>query len=438
MKTRREKDALGTVEVPTESYGGSFYVRAKKNFQISNVQATPSFGTAFGLVKIAAAKVNGELGLLEKKKSVVIQKAGEEFLERKFPEFYELDMYQAGAGTPLNMTLNEVLANRANELLGGKKGEYKWVHPNDHVNLGQSSNDVTPTALRLAVLMDLENLWKIEKQLGESFLKKSREFSKVLKTGRTHLQDAVPVTLGQEFGAYASALNNARNRILVAKAELKQLGIGGTAIGSGINCHPQFAKKMVKELGKLSGLNGLKVAENKFETTHSMAAFLTTSSVLRSLAVELIRICNDLRLMASGPVAGFNEIALPEVEPGSSIMPGKVNPSVLESMLMICTQVIALDTGICLAAQKGELELNWYTPLIAIDLLHQIEILTSGMEMLRKDCIEGLKAHEKEMRAVLESSCAMATALAPKLGYRKVAEMVNQAKKAGKPFSTLL
>ena len=236
-------------------------MRAKKNFQISNVRATPSFGTACGLVKIAAAKVNCELGLLEKKKSLAIQKAGEEFLKGKFPEFYELDMYQAGAGTPLNMTLNEVLANRANELLGGvasrrsfgsspsvsggKKGEYKFVHPNDHVNLGQSSNDVTPTALRLAVLMDLENLWKVERKLAESFLKKSREFSKVLKTGRTHLQDAVPVTLGQEFGAYASALNNARNRILVAKAELKQLGIGGTAIGSGINCHPQFAKKTV-------------------------------------------------------------------------------------------------------------------------------------------------------------------------------------------------
>ena len=430
MKTRKEKDALGTVEVPAESYGGSFYVRAKKNFQISGLRVSPSLACAFGFIKIAAAKVNAELGLLDKRKSAAIQKAGGEFLEGKFQEFYELDIYQAGAGTPWNMTLNEILANRANEILGGRKGEYKEVHPNDHVNRSQSSNDVMPTAMRLAVLIELEKLLDAEERLYSSLFKKGDQFKKVLKVGRTHLQDAVPVTLGQEFEAYGSALMGAQMRIHSAEFELQVLGIGGTAIGSGINSHPKFAGKMVKELAKLSGLENLSEADNKFETTHSMAAFLCASSALRSLAVELIRICNDLRLMASGPDAGFNEIRLPEVEPGSSIMPGKVNPSELESMLMICTQVIGLDSAICLASQKGEFELNWYTPLIACDLLHQIEILTNGMTILRVDCIEGLAANEKEMRSVLEHSTAMATALVPKLGYDKVAEMVKKAKKS--------
>ncbi len=437
MKTRKEKDALGTVEVPAESYGGSFFTRARKNFQISELRAPVSFACALALIKIAAARVNSELGHLERKKAKAIEQAGKEFLEGLYDEFFELDVYQAGAGTPFNMTMNEILANRANEILGGKKGSYDHVHPNDHVNMSQSSNDVIPSAIRLAALVDLEELLEEEEKLRASLLKKAEQFKRVLKVGRTHLQDAVPVTLGQEFEAWASALCNAHIRIHGAGFELEVLGIGGTAIGSGINTPPKFAEKMVKELAKLTGLPGLEVAENKFETTHSMAPFLATSSALRSMAVELLRICNDLRLMASGPEAGFNEIRLPEVEPGSSIMPGKVNPSVLEALCMICTQVIGLDASICLAAQKGEFELNWYTPLIACDLLHQIEILTNGMNMLREDCIDGLRANEKEMRAVLENSCAMATALVPKLGYHKVAELVKKAKKTKRKFSDL-
>ena len=253
--------------------------------------------------------------------------------------------------------------------------------------------------------------------------------------GRTHLQDAVPVTLGQEFEAYGSALMGAQMRIHSAEFELQVLGIGGTAIGSGINSHPKFAGKMVKELAKLSGLENLSEADNKFETTHSMAAFLCASSALRSLAVELIRICNDLRLMASGPDAGFNEIRLPEVEPGSSIMPGKVNPSVLESMLMICTQVIGLDSAICLASQKGEFELNWYTPLIACDLLHQIEILTNGMTILRVDCIDGLAANVKEMRSVLEHSTAMATLWCPSLATIRLPRWLRRRKNQSELFN---
>lgn len=438
MKTRKEKDALGTVEVPADSYGGSFFTRARKNFQISELRAPVSFACALAVIKMAAARVNSQLGHLDKKKAKAIEQAGKEFLEGHFDEFFELDVYQAGAGTPFNMTMNEILANRANEILGGKKGEYKEVHPNDHVNMSQSSNDSIPTALRLAALVDLEPLVEELEKLEQAFLKKAKSFEKMLKVGRTHLQDAVPVTLGQEFGAYASALCNAEVRIQTAQMELEVLGIGGTATGSGINTHPAFAEKMVKELQKLTGLSCLEAAENKFETTHSMAPFLATSSALRSLAVELLRICNDLRLMASGPAAGFNEICLPEVEPGSSIMPGKVNPSVLEAMSMICTQVIGLDTAICTAAQQGQFELNWYTPLIGWDLLHQIEILTSGMNMLCEHCINGLEANEKEMRATLEKSAAMATALAPKLGYHATAELVNEAKKTGRKFSELV
>lgn len=437
MKTRKEKDALGTVDVPAESYGGSFYTRAANNFKISQLRAYGSFATALCMIKMSAAKVNAELGHLDKKKSEAIQKAGWEFLQGKFGEFYDLDIYQAGAGTPFNMTMNEILANRATELLGGKKGEY-IVHPNDHVNMSQSSNDVIPTAIRIAALLDLEKFFEEEEKLSDSFLKKEEEFKNYLKVGRTHLQDAVPITLGQEFGAYASALSNSFVRIVSALRELKDLGIGGTAIGSGINTHKDFAAKMCKELSKLSEIKNLKPAQNKFETTHSMSAFLSLSSTLRGLAVELLRISNDLRLMASGPIAGFNEILLPEVEPGSSIMPGKVNPSVPECMSMICIQVIGLDQTICMAAQQGQFELNWHTPLIMTDLLHQIEILTNGMKMFREHCIDGIKADKEKLEETLNSSTALATALAPYIGYHKVAELVQESLKKKVPFRKLV
>ncbi len=436
MTTRKEKDALGTVEVPAESYGGSFTTRAQKNFQISTLQAPQSFRLALALIKSSAAEVNAELGHLPKKHAQAIQKAAEEFMEGQFEEDFDLDVYQAGAGTPYNMGLNEILANRANELLGGKKGEYKPVHPNDHVNMAQSSNDTIPTAIRLAALMDLVDLMESGLALVTAFEKKSKAFGGILKVGRTHLQDAVPVTLGQEFCAYASALTGALERIDLAAEELTALGIGATAVGTGINTHPKFAAMMCKSLGKAFECNFEQA--NPFENNHSLAPLLEVSSALRSLAVELLRVCDDLRRMASGPAAGINEIRLPEVEPGSSIMPGKVNPSALECMSMICVQVIGLDSAICTAAQRGEFELNWYTPLVMWDLLHQVEILTNGMEMLRSDCIEGLEANAAEMKETLEKSSAMATALAPHLGYHEVAELVKQAKKSKKPFSKLV
>ncbi len=432
-KTRTEKDALGSVEVPANSYGGSFTTRALANFQISTWQAPESFKLALALIKMAAAEVNAELGHLPKKHAKAIVQAAEEFMEGRFDEDFDLDVYQAGAGTPYNMSINEILANRANEILGGKKGDYKPIHPNDHVNMAQSSNDVIPTAVRLATLLDLPELMQANERLIKSFEKKSKQFSKVLKTGRTHLQDAVPITLGQEFEAYASSLTHALGRLELAAIELGALGIGATATGSGINTHPSFSEKMRKNLSKRFGLSF--VGMNPFENNHSMAVFLSVSSALRGLSTELLRICNDLRLMASTP---FSEVQLPEVEPGSSIMPGKVNPSVLECMSMICIQVMGLDHAIALSAQQGQLELNWHTPLIMMDIMHQIEILTNGMTMLDEHCVSGLGAHKAHMQEVLENSCAMATALAPQLGYHAVAELVTEARAKSVPFVKLL
>lgn len=436
MKTRKETDALGTVEVPAQSYGGSFYARAHKNFQISTLRIPHSFKVALAWIKMSAAEVNAELGHLPKKHAAAIQAAAQEFIDGKFDSDYDLDVYQAGAGTPFNMSLNEILANRANELLGGKKGDYKPVHPNNHVNMAQSSNDTIPTAIRLAALLELAPLIQNGDNLVKAFDKKAKKFEKTIKVGRTHLQDAVPVTLGQEFEAYASALDRAIERLDQAAPELGDLGIGGTAIGSGINTHPKFSEKMVKSLSKRMKLQlGFM---NPFENSHSMGVFVSVSGCLRALSIELLRICGDLRLMASGPEAGFDEIRLPEVEPGSSIMPGKVNPSVLECVSMICVQVQGLDAAIAQAASLGQLELNWYTPLVGWDLLHQIQILSGGMDLLRKDCIEGITANESHMKEVLGKSFAMATALAPHLGYHEVAEMVNESKKKKIPFRKLV
>lgn len=436
MKTRKEKDALGTVDVPVDFYGGSFTVRALKHFQISHLRAPESYKMALALIKQCAAKVNAELGVLDKKQAKALVQATDEFMDGRFDSDFDLDIYQAGAGTAFNMNLNEILANRANELLRGKKGKYHPIHPNDHVNKGQSSNDVNPTAIRLAALMDLGPLMDEGVKLMGSFEKKAKAFSKVKKMGRTHLQDAVPITLGQEFEAYASSLSNALLRVERAAEELTALGIGATAVGTGINAHPKFGEKMREVLKQKMGIAF--TAMNLFENNHSMASFLNVSSALRGLATELLRICNDLRLMASGPDGGLGEIELPEVEPGSSIMPGKVNPSVPECMSMICVQIIGLDSAIALAAQQGQLELNWYTPLVTWDLLHQIEILTNGMAMLQTRCVDGIHAHERNMKETLEKSTASATALVSKLGYHKVAELVKQAKRKKIPFSKVI
>lgn len=437
MDSRIEKDALGQIEVPADSYAGSFHTRAKANFQNSSLRAYPSFKKAFAWIKMSAADVNGEIGHLDTKIAEAIQKAGEEFIAGKFDDYYDLDVYQAGAGTPFNMNLNEILANRATELLGGTKGSYSPVHPNNHVNMAQSSNDTTPTAIRIAALIDLQGLMKAGTDLLNAFEQKALEFKDIVKAGRTHLQDAVPVTLGQEFSAYASSIRHALARLDSARHELMELGIGGTATGSGINTHPDFKQKMCLKLSEYSGQT-LSPAPDSFETTHSMAPFLSVSSSLRALATELLRISNDLRLLSSGPYAGFGEIVLPEVEPGSSIMPGKVNPSIAECMSMIAIQVIGLDHTISLCAQQGQLELNWHTPLIMWDLLHQIEILTNGMNMFNALCVSQVTANAKHIVDVMNKTTVMATALAPHMGYHQVAELVHKAVEEDIPFGDLV
>jgi aspartate ammonia-lyase len=431
-KTRREIDALGPVEVPLDSYGGSFTARAYTNFKISSLRAPFSFKVGLAFVKMSAAEVNAELGHLGKKESKAILQAAKEFLEGQFDDDFDLDVYQAGAGTPYNMNLNEILANRANEILGGKKGVYSPVHPNNHVNMAQSSNDVIPTAIRLAALLELAPVFQEGEAMVASLEKKAKDFGAHIKVGRTHLQDAVPVTLGQEFKAYAESLKRALERLGTSAMDLADTGIGATATGSGINTHPRFAELMREHLSERMGLPLRPL--DPFENNHSMACFLTVSAALRGLSTELLRVCNDLRLMA-GPL---QEIQLPEVEPGSSIMPGKVNPSVLECMSMICVQVIGFDTAIALSAQQGQLELNWYTPLIMWDLLHGMDILARGMEMLKRECLDGIAANEDQMKTVLENSVAVATALAPVLGYHEVAELVKESKKKKVPFMKLV
>ncbi len=435
--TRNEHDALGDVQVPADSYAGSFHTRAKSHFQNSSLKAYPSFKKSFAWIKLAAARVNAQLGHLDPKLAEAIEEAAHEFIDGKFDEYYDLDVYQAGAGTPFNMNLNEILANRASEILGSPLGSYSPVHPNNHVNMAQSSNDTNPTAVRIAALLDLQGLMKSGNELLNGLEQKATEFQAIVKAGRTHLQDAVPITLGQEFAAYASSIRNALARLDAAQHELSELGIGGTATGSGINTHPEFSEKMCEELSKVSGLD-LHPASNRFETTHSMAPFLSVSSALRALATELLRISNDLRLLSSGPYTGLGEIQLPEIEPGSSIMPGKVNPSVAECMSMICIQVIGLDHSISLCAQQGQLELNWHTPLIMWDLLHQIEILTNGMRMFDQNCVRGITANEKVIQEQVARSTVTATALAPHMGYHEVAELVNEAVETGKAFTELV
>lgn len=433
QKTRTEKDALGAIEVPKDAYYGSFTTRALGNFQISGIPAPRHFRRALGLVKLAACQTNRELKQLAPKEAKAIEQACAEFAEGKFDDEFPMDVFQAGAGTPYNMNANEIIANRANEILGAPKGSYKYVTPNDHVNMAQSSNDVTPTATRIAVLLAWQDLEEELKRFKKSLEKKGREFKKVIKVGRTHLQDAVPVTLGQEFMAYAAAMKTAMTTIDETQKALSILGIGANATGSGINSHPDFQKTIVKKLSQLSGLK-LKPTENLFETNHSHAAFLKASGALRALAVELNRIANDIRLLSMGPQAGISEIKLPKVQPGSSIMPAKLNPSIAECMNMICFQVIANDQAVSLGAQGGQLELNWFAPLEMWNLLFSERILRNGLKMFREKCIDGIRANEEQIKKLFDNSMATATALVPYLGYHSVTELVKEARKTKTPL----
>lgn len=434
--SRIEKDSLGEIEVPENALYGAFTTRASKNFRISGLRAKPEFIKSIALIKKAAALANMKLGMLDEKIGKAIVEAADEVIEGRHSEQFILDVFQAGAGTPFNMNTNEVIANVAIKKLGGKPGDYHLVHPNNHVNMAQSSNDVIPTAIRLSVLLTLPSLIRELEEIIAAFREKAKEYDHVIKVGRTHLEDAVPIRCGQVFSAYAASLEKCIVWLSNGENSMLELGIGGTAVGTGINTHPDFKKEIISELGKLTGFEFYQ--GNSIMLHCSMADFVDVSSALRILAIELNKISNDLRLLNSGPKAGIAEIILPEVEPGSSIMPGKINPSIPEAVNMVCFQVIGNDHAVALAAEAGQLELNVMTPLIAFDLLWSIELLTNTIRMLREFCVSGMVVDEQRCSELLENSHALATVLNPYIGYDAVAELVKTALAENKSLKQVL
>lgn len=411
-------------------YYGSETAKAKNNFQISGIIAPKIFRKALGMVKMAAAQTNSELKLLNPKQFKAIFQASQEFINGKFDNDFTLDVFQAGAGTSYNMNANEIIANRANELLGDKKNEYKFVHPNDHVNMAQSTNDVIPTVIRLSTLLLMPNLLESIKTIENALERIAKKHSKTLKVGRTHLQDAVPITLGQEFDAYKEAIKKSRVQIEQQSQDLKILGIGGTAVGTGITAHPKYKGLMIKNLSKLTGINFVS-AKNLTEITNNMNSFLNFSAALRSLAINFLNLCANLKIMNMGPKAGISEISLPEVQAGSSIMPGKVNPGVAECLEMICIQVLGNDETIKLSCEKSQFELNVFGPVIMKNLLQSMEIMTSGLETFYKLCLKNIQINTAQIKKLFENSLCTATALSPVLGYQKTTEIVKAALEKG-------
>ncbi len=431
MEMRVEKDSMGEFQVPGNAYWGVQTARAVKNFPISGLGFQPDFFWALAQIKYAAAKANHELGKLDPKRTEAILKAAEEVIAGKFNDQFVVDVYQAGAGTSTHMNMNEVIANRANEILGAPKGSYKELNPNDHVNLGQSTNDVIPTTLRVSALRLTKKLLLELEALAAAFHQKACEFYPIVKSGRTHLQDATPVRLGQEFGAYADCLKGWGRRIGQASQDLEWLGIGGSATGTGLNTHPQYREKLIAVLAQRTGFS-LKPSPNLFEAMQSMAPFAHLSHAVRGAALDLIRICNDLRLLSSGPRTGLAEIILPPVQPGSSIMPGKVNPVLPEMMNMICFQVVGHDATVAIASQAGQLELNVMMPVIGYNLLQMLEIFRTGCNALRVRCVEGIHVDKERCRWYAEQTLGLATALNPYIGYLKAAEVAKESHQSGR------
>jgi len=430
--SRVEHDTMGSVTVPASAYYGAQTQRALDNFRISGLVFPRRFIRALGIVKEAAACVNMQLGLLDEKKGKAIAQAAQEVTDGKLDRQFIVDVFQTGSGTSTNMNANEVIANRSIELLGGTRGDKQVVHPNDHVNMSQSSNDVFPTAIHISAAEALvADLLPALKKLVLALEEKADEFSDVVKPGRTHLQDAVPVTLGQEFSGYASMMAHGMERIEKAKSSLLELPIGGTAVGTGLNADPDFGRLAVQRINEITGLE-FYPSKNKFEALQNRDAAVETSGALRSVAVSLMKISNDLRLLSSGPEAGLGEIELPAVQPGSSIMPGKVNPVVPESVNMVCAQVIGNDLVITIAGQSGTLELNVMMPLIAFNLLQSIEIEANAARLLAEKCIAGIKANRARCRDLAERSYALATAIAPSIGYDRAAQIAKKAQDENK------
>jgi fumarate hydratase class II len=425
---RIEHDTMGNVKVPASAYYGAETQRAVENFQISGLVFPRSFIRALGIVKQAAAIVNVQLGLLDKRKGKAIARAAQEVIDGRLDRQFVVDIFQTGSGTSTNMNANETIANRAVELLGGTRGDKQVIHPNDHVNMGQSSNDVFPTAIHISAAEALAiDLLPALKKLSLALENKAEEFADVVKPGRTHLRDAVPVTLGQEFSGYASMIAHGIERIENARSSLLEVPIGGTATGTGLNAHPDFGRLIVRRINEIAGLE-FRLSKNKFEALQNRDAAVETSGALRSVAVSLMKIANDLRLLSSGPEAGLGEIELPAIQPGSSIMPGKVNPVVPESVNMVCAQVIGNDLTITVAGQSGTLELNTMMPLIAFNLLQSIEIEANAARLFTEKCIVGIKANRERCLELAERSYASATAIAPLIGYDRAAQLVNKAR----------
>ena len=429
--TRIEKDSIGPKEIPAHVYYGVQTARAVENYPISGMRAHASLIRAIGMIKRASAEANKELGLIDAKVADAIIAAAQEVIDGKWDREFVVDVFQAGAGVSFHMNSNEVIANRAEEILGGKLGEYKRVHPNDHVNYGQSTNDVFPTAMRLATLIELEKLYPVLGAISHSFEQKGKEFWEIMKSGRTHMQDAVPIRLGQEFEAYGVALRKISDNIRQNSDDLRWLGLGGSAVGTGINTHPDYRGFAVANLTRISGQKLMPAIDMRW-AMQSNASMAQISAALRNLALEVIRISNDVRLLSSGPNTGFAEIYLPALQPGSSIMPGKINPVMPELAAMVSFQVVGNDTAVALAVQAGQLELNVMMPTMAYSVLQSITIMTNMLRQFDKFCISGLTVNQERCKFYAESTVSLATALNPYIGYQKAAEIVKESVKTGK------
>ena len=436
-ETRREKDSLGFVEVPVRAYYGAQTARAVENYPISGSRAHSLLIRAIAMVKYAAAETNRELGLIDAQRADAVLAAAREVIDGKWDAEFVVDVFQAGAGVSFHMNANEVVANRANELIGGALGEYARVHPNDHVNYGQSTNDVFPTAMRLAALLNLEALHPVLDALAASFAAKAKEFDGVMKSGRTHLQDAVPIRLGQEFAAYGRAIKKGQKFLALAADSLRELGLGGSAVGTGINTHPDYRVKAVENLARISGQR-LIPAEDMRWAMQSNACMGEVSAALRGIALEIIRISNDLRLLSSGPNTGLAEIFLPSLQPGSSIMPGKINPVMPELAAMVSFQVIGNDTAVAYAVQAGQLELNVMMPAMAHNVLQSITILANMLRVFDERCVQGITANVERCNFYAQSTVALATALNPYIGYAKAAEIVKESVASGESIISLV
>ena len=434
MKTRTERDSIGPVEVPSDRYYGAQTQRSFENFKIGGERFPREFIRAYGILKKAAASVNNEFGILEESTKSAIHNAVGEVIEGELDDHFPLVVWQTGSGTQTNMNFNEVIANRAIEMLGGELGSKDPVHPNDHVNMSQSTNDTFPTAINIAAVESIhQQLIPAMQQLRDTLDEKAKAFSTIVKLGRTHLQDATPLSLGQEFSGYVSALNHGLNRVEKALDHCYELAMGGTAVGTGINSVEGFGIAVAKEIAQITGLP-FRTAENKFEALGGQDCIVELSGALKVVAVSLFKIANDIRWLASGPRSGIGEVSIPANEPGSSIMPGKVNPTQCEALTMLCTQVIGNDTTITVAGASGNFELNVYRPVIAYNILQSIRLLADGCRSFSKHAVAGIKPNQERIDHNLYNSLMLVTALNPHIGYDKAAEV---AKKAFKDKSTL-